>query len=47
MFLGLRKGEYDQFYYPATMYVLGKNSKYNSLKRSHIAEVEWISESNN
>ncbi len=47
MFLGLRKSEEDEFYYPATMFVLGKNSKYNSLKRSHIAEIEWIIESNN
>ncbi|NJI03111.1 hypothetical protein BU586_10685 [Staphylococcus agnetis] len=41
MILGLRKDYNRDFYNPATMYVLGKNSSYLRMKRTHIISIEW------
>ena len=41
MILGLKKGYNNDFYSPATMYILGKNSSYRSMRRTHIVSIEW------
>lgn len=41
MILGLRKDYNRDFYNPATMYVLGKNSSYLRMKKTHIISIEW------
>ncbi|AXP51772.1 hypothetical protein M6K188_0401 [Staphylococcus aureus] len=41
MILGLRKSNNNDFYSPATMYVLGKNSSYRRMRRTHVISIEW------
>lgn len=41
MILGLRKGYNSDFYSPATMYVLGKNSSYLRMRRTYITDINW------
>lgn len=41
MILGLKKGYNNDFYSPATMYILGKNSSYCRMRRTHIVSIEW------
>ncbi|HAR5657973.1 TPA: hypothetical protein I1467_000392 [Staphylococcus pseudintermedius] len=40
MFLGIRKNLKDKYYYPATMYILRKNSSYNFMAKSYITSIE-------
>lgn len=41
MILGLKKGYSSEFYVPATMYILGKNSPYRKMRRTHIIDITW------
>ncbi|MEN4441210.1 PBECR4 domain-containing protein [Staphylococcus hominis] len=41
MILGLKKGYSSDFYVPATMYILGKNSPYRKMRRTHIIDITW------
>ncbi|PTE30693.1 hypothetical protein BUZ00_13210, partial [Staphylococcus gallinarum] len=41
MILGLKKGYNNDFYSPATMYILGKNSSYRRMRRTHIVSIVW------
>ncbi|GAB5885703.1 hypothetical protein JMUB7556_28200 [Staphylococcus aureus] len=41
MILGLRKSNNNDFYSPATMYVLDKNSSYRRMRRTHVISIEW------
>ncbi|EKS23842.1 MULTISPECIES: PBECR4 domain-containing protein [Staphylococcus] len=44
MILGLKKGYNSDFFIPATMYILGKNSSYRSMRRTDIIDIEWKSD---
>ncbi|WP_154835883.1 PBECR4 domain-containing protein [Staphylococcus pasteuri] len=41
MILGLKKGYNSDFFIPATMYILGKNSSYRRMRRTDIIDIEW------
>ncbi|MGW7932796.1 hypothetical protein ACWEWU_14340 [Staphylococcus xylosus] len=41
MILGVKKGDNSDFYIQATMYVLGENSSYRSMRRTHIIDTAW------
>lgn len=41
MVIGLKKSFNSEFYFPSTMYELGKNSPYRTMRRTHIVDIVW------